>query len=476
MKLQTRTINIFFWLIIVASLCTTVFWFVYNPTSQLETHVPGMDKKEGLTSGKVMSVSIGENFKLFSEEGTMASESWLSFRTNTNSNIYSGSAEIISNWSDTIPNIKWKVELGEGHAAPVVKDGKVYLIDYIEEEKADALRCFSLTTGNELWRRWYKVPVKRNHGLSRTVPAIKDNYIVTIGPKCHVMCCDINSGNLIWTIDLVQDFGAKVPLWYTGQCPLIDGGEVVLAPSGSALMIGVDLKSGKVNWQTPNTNDWKMSHASIMPYMVGGQKFYFYTAIGGMGAVYAEGSKKGEIAGFTEEWNPNVIAPSPVLLPNNELLVTAGYGAGAARFKLTYTDHLNFELLEKYSAKEGLASEQQTPILLDNVLFTVHPKDAGGMRNQLACYSIDNLHEAIWTSGRTDRFGLGPYIVANGKIVLLNDNGELYIIEASTSEYKKLGQMPIINGHDAWGPLVLVNGLLLMRDANTMVCVDLKKI
>ena len=47
--------------------------------------------------------------------------------------------------------------------------GKVYLLDYNEEERADVLHCWDNITGEELWRRWYKVPVKRNHGMSRTI-------------------------------------------------------------------------------------------------------------------------------------------------------------------------------------------------------------------------------------------------------------------------------------------------------------------
>ena len=78
-------------------------------------------------------------------------------------------------------------------------------------------------------------------------------------------------------------------------------------------------------------------------------------------------------------------------------------------------------------------------------------------------------------SGKEDRFGLGPYMIADGKIILLNDNGELYLIKADVNKYERLAKHHIIVGHDAWGPLVLVDGFLLMRDSKTMVCVDLRE-
>ena len=64
---------------------------------------------------------------------------------------------------------------------------KVYLLDYDEEKKADALRCFSLENGIELWRRWYSIKVKRNHGMSRTIPAVTEKYVVKIKKGFNVI-------------------------------------------------------------------------------------------------------------------------------------------------------------------------------------------------------------------------------------------------------------------------------------------------
>jgi len=40
--------------------------------------------------------------------------------------------------------------------------------------------------------------------MSRTIPAVTENYVVTIGPKCHVMCVDAESGEFKWAIDLEE--------------------------------------------------------------------------------------------------------------------------------------------------------------------------------------------------------------------------------------------------------------------------------
>ena len=80
----------------------------------------------------------------------------------------------------------------------------------------------------------------------------------------------------------------------------------------------------------------------------------------------------------------------------------------------------------------------------------------------------------VWSSGETDRFGLGPYLMADGKILILNDDGILTLIRASTESYEILTRIKILDGVDAWAPMALVDGKLIARDSKTLVCVDLR--
>jgi outer membrane protein assembly factor BamB len=134
----------------------------------------------------------------------------------------------------------------------------------------------------ELWRRSYGLSIKRKHGMSRTVPAVTADYVLTIGPRCQVMCVKRETGDFLWGIDLVKEYQTEVPLWFTGQCPMIDNNKAILAPGGSALMIAVDCATGKVLWETPNPDKLKMSHSSIMPWTLNGKRMYVYSANGGV--------------------------------------------------------------------------------------------------------------------------------------------------------------------------------------------------
>jgi len=464
-----------FILLILIGIAVFVYWQIYDPVKGFAVSIPGLDNRPEVDLNAIENIAIGEKFTFYHEAASELSGKWTGFRGADHDNINKENIRLINSWGPDGPKIDWVVDLGEGHAAPVIYNGKVYILDYHEIKKADALRCFSLETGEEIWRRWYNVHIKRNHGMSRTVPAITEKFIVTIGPKGHVMCSNPENGNFLWGIDLVKDYNTEIPFWYTGQCPLIDNDVAVIAPGGRSLMIGVDCASGEVIWQTPNPDNWKMSHSSIMPMTFSGKKMYVYAAIGGIVGVSAEGSDLGKVLWKTNTFAPSVVAPSPVIMDDGKIFITAGYGAGSILFQVVKSGNsYEVNVLQKYKPKDGLAAEQQTPIYYNGFLFSILPKDAGTRRNQFVCCTPNDCQTILWTSGKTKRFGLGPYIVADHKFFILNDDATMTIARVNTSKFEFLDKAKIIEGQDAWGPLAIADGRLLMRDSKKLVCVDIK--
>lgn len=457
------------------ALMAIIWWIMSDPTKEFSVNTPGQDNRNSPGSAITENIKIGEVFTRFDRKKSDLTDKWPRFRGTDFDNMYKPDIELINQFNPDPPPVLWSVGLGEGHAGPAIYNGKVYILDYMEEEKADMLRCFSLQEGTELWRRGYSVHVKRNHGMSRTVPAVTEDFILTIGPRCHVMCVERESGDFLWGIDVEKEYESEIPLWYTGQCPLIDQGNAIIATGGKALLIAVDCKTGEKIWETPNPMKWKMSHSSVIPFEYMGQKMYVYSAVGGVCGISAEGKDAGKILWQTTAWNHSVVAPSPVCMPDGKIFITAGYGAGSMVLQLSKNDNqFTVQVVDEYKPNEGLACEQQTPIYYNKHLFGILPKDAGSLRNQFVCVHPDNCREIVWSSGKTKRFGLGPYIFADQKFYLLNDDGTLFIIDANTQEYIEYDHAKIIDGHDAWAPLAIADGYMILRDANTMVCINIK--
>jgi outer membrane protein assembly factor BamB len=257
---------------------------------------------------------------------------------------------------------------------------------------------------------------------------------------------------------------------------LIDNGIAVIAPGVKALMIGVDCSTGKVLWETPNPDSLRMSHGSIIPMTLYGKRMYVYNAVGGVCGVSAEGEDTGKLLWKTLDWSPATTAASPVYLGNNEIAVFGSYGAGGARLKINQ-GATGFEAVvtEQHKATEGIASDQQTPIITGDHIWSVMPENAGPLKKQLVCYNKSDLLKPVWSSGKENRYGrgLGPYIMSGNRMFLLDDDGTLYYFNIEDGKASLRQKMKIIDGIEVWGPIAIAGRYFLMRDARNLLCLDI---
>ena len=442
-------------------------WFVATPAPTLEKRLPGQEAGlERLSTAK--PAAPRNTGTLIPGSGTPSAleGSWPQFRGADRRGVVSVARGLARRWPEEGLRVLWSLEVGEGHAGAAIHRGRVFLLDYDREKQEDALRCLSLDDGEEIWRYTYTVKLKRNHGMSRTVPAVNDQFVVGLGPKCHVHCLDVATGRLIWKMDLVKECGTVVPPWYAGQCPLIDDGKVILAPGGSPLMMAVELSSGRILWRTPNPGDWGMTHSSVLPMDYRGRRQYVYCATRGVIGVAAE---DGRALWTKRDWKIALAnVPTPVAVGEDRLFLSGGYNSGCAMIRLTGEGD-GIETEELFRLKHTVfGSDQQTPILYKEHIYGVIP---GG---QMACLDLQGNRR--WVSGAVNRFGLGPYLVADGLLFALNDQkGTLQLVEATPDAWKPLAAVKVLEGHDAWAPMAIAAGRLILRDVSRLVCLEMQE-
>jgi outer membrane protein assembly factor BamB len=205
---------------------------------------------------------------------------------------------------------------------------------------------------------------------------------------------------------------------------------------------------------------------------------YVYNAVSGVVGVSAENEDRGKLLWSNKEWSPATTAASPLYLGNNEIAVFGSYGAGAARISISF-DGSNFsaKVKEQHKGTEGIASDQQTPIIIGDYIWSVMPENAGPLKKQLVCFKKSDLLKPEWSSGKENRFGrgLGPYIVSGNKMYLLDDDCNLYLFEIKNAGTTLLSSHKIMNGIEAWGPMAIAGKYLIMRDARNLICLNIGK-
>ncbi|GMQ80345.1 MAG: PQQ-like beta-propeller repeat protein [Planctomycetia bacterium] len=391
-----------------------------------------------------------------------AASDWPQFR-GANRDAISTETDLLRKWPAGGPKVLWTRPVCDGYAAAAILDGRVYANDYDRKASLWLVRCLSLDSGEELWQFSEKKRIRANHGITRTVPAVDEQHVFTLDPKCVLHCLDATSGKELWQKHLPSEYKTPIPPWYAGQCPLIEPDRVIVAPGGRAYLVALEKATGKVLWETANDEPTLMSHSSVMPAEIDGVRQYLHCNLKGVVGVGVDGKLLWKFP-----WKFNVSVPvSPLSIGDGRVFLTSCYEAETVMIRVTRKNG-SFTAEKVFSlGPGGWNSEVHTPILYQDHLFAVGKK----RRGQFTCLDLDG--QELWASKVRSGFGLGSYLLADGMFFLLEGNtGILRLIEASPDGYNELDHAQVLSGHDVWAPMALADGKLVLRDMAKMKCIE----
>ena len=182
-----------------------------------------------------------------------------------NRNSTSSQKGILRTWPASGTQVLWTVDAGKGFGGPVIKNGKVYLLDRTDQVE-DIMRCFDFSNGKELWRYSYPAPGTAMFPGSRSVPAVDDNYVYSCGHNGDLYCIDINTHKPVWNKNVWKDFGGdKLPIWAITQCPLIYKNLlIILSQAPDAGLVAYNKLTGGIVWKTPNLGNETYASPAIV--------------------------------------------------------------------------------------------------------------------------------------------------------------------------------------------------------------------
>jgi outer membrane protein assembly factor BamB len=390
---------------------------------------------------------------------------WPQFRGPLRDNI-SGETGLARKWPADGPKILWSIPVAQGYAGAAIVDGRVYHHDYDEAKREWCVNCRNLSDGKPVWQFREARVIRPNHAITRTVPAVDTEFVFSLDPKAVLHCLDAKTGKQLWRKSLVEDYGAMIPPWYNGQCPLMESDRLIIGTGGAAILVAIDKATGKDIWRTPNPGKLLMSHVSVMPATLSGVKQYLYgTLKGPLGVSAADGKLLWE---YSRKFNV-AVAPSPIAVDQERVFMTGSYDAGSVMVRIKKTGS-TWDAASIFDMKNNeWNSEVHTPIVYKGLMFAVGKK----RRGLFTCLSFDG--KEVWTSEGKASFGLGGYMLADGMFfVMEGDTGKLHMIEASTTGYNELGSAQVLSGQEVWGPMALSGGKMVLRDLSKMICIDLR--
>jgi outer membrane protein assembly factor BamB len=363
------------------------------------------------------------------------------------------STEQVEPWASGGPKKLWTAKVGTGFSAISVADGRAYTMGFGGGQ--DHVVCLDAATGKELWRHSYASQLKPNmyDGGPGATPAVADGRVFTLGKMGDACALDAATGAVVWQKNLADETDIGRPTWSFAGSPLVTGGLVLynLAAHG----VAVDAGTGSLRWKSP---DAPTGYATPVPFERAGRTF---AALFTGREIVAVEPATGTVA-WRLPWRTSysVNAADPVML-EDRMLVTSGYGKGAALFDIAATP------LRAVWETKALRSQFTPPVVADGFAYGIDG-DAPG-RGPLVCMDLKD-GSVKW---KEPNVGTGGVIIAGDRLVVLTSRGELILAERSPEKFKPLARAQILGG-TCWTVPTLANGRLYARNSlGQTVCVEL---
>ncbi|HSK75368.1 MAG TPA: PQQ-binding-like beta-propeller repeat protein [Thermoanaerobaculia bacterium] len=357
-------------------------------------------------------------------------------------------------WPEGGPRVVWKRAIGEGYSGVSVASGRLYTQD--SDEKTEFVLCLDAATGKEIWRVPIGEKLVDNMGSGpRGTPTVDGGTIYALGSMGRLVALKAVDGGTVWTVELVQAFGAKRPTWGYSGSPLIDGDLLVLEVGGTEKrgVVAFEKETGKVRWAA---REGDPAYSTPVLMTIGGIKQYVTTRRAGPEIVSLRSDG-------TLHWTypgPPTVVTSPLFIPPDKVYVSAGDDAGALLLRIKTEG--GQATAEKVWETRGMKNHFNHAVLVGEHLY-------GFDNATFKCISVATGEPAWAQRG----LGKGSLLAtADGLLIVLSDRGKLLLVEAAPESYKELASFQAMEGK-SWTSPTLANGKVYLRDEDEMIALDL---
>lgn len=260
---------------------------------------------------------------LFSAISSSNSADWPRF-LGPNGNGISTETGLANEWPEQGPKQLWSFAMGEGFGSPAVLDGKVYVLDRVNEQQ-DVIRCFNLDSGEELWSSGYEAPGRLSYNGSRSIPSVDDKHVYSVGPFGDVYCFSLETHKPVWNVNLPKTFGGNPPNWGFAHSPVLHGDNLLVTPmSETTGVVALNKNAGEVVWKSPAIGGEAYT-TPVIATIDGVEQILFLT----QKQLSGINPKTGELFWTWEGYQCKIPIPSPTPIGEDKLFLTGGYGAGS---------------------------------------------------------------------------------------------------------------------------------------------------
>ena len=383
---------------------------------------------------------------------------------------------LLKSWPSAGPKLLYSLkdvkDIGTGYGTPAVVGDVMYILgaDGAKQDAKEFVTCLNVKDGKRVWQQpLTTTPGKFNDGWGggpRSTPTVDGDRLYVLGATGDLVCLKTDKGSVVWTKNLVSDFGGKIPTWGYSESVLIDGDQLVCTPGNKNCVVALDKATGKTIWECKELSDGA-GYSSIVIAEIGGVKQYVQQTMSSALGVHAKDGKLLWKAGGIKR--AVAVIPTPVLA-DNYAFFTAGYNAGCECFKLE-KDGDGTKATVVYTKNATVVNQHGGVIRIGEHVYG--HSDSNGW----VCFDYKKGEE-VW---KNKGVGKGSVSAANGMLYCYSEsNGTLALVKATPEKYEEISKFKIPatsklrpSSGKVWAHPTIAGGKLFLRDYELLFVYDI---
>lgn len=407
---------------------------------------------------------------------------------------------IQTRWPAAGPPLVWQVALGTGYCMPTIAAGRLYQFD--RQGDRERLRCLDRRSGKLLWKFEYESDFEDLYGYDngpRCSPLVDGDRVYLFGAQGMLHCLAAADGKEIWKIDTAKQFGVIQNFFGVGSTPVVEGELLIAQIGGSPLesrsapptrldlvegngsgIVAFDKMTGQVKYKI---TDELAGYATPKLATIDGRRWCFVFARGGLVGFEPKSGK----VDFHFPWRAPILesvnASDPVVV-GDRVLVSETYGPGAVLLKVQPGKAEVVWSDEKQRRDKVLQTHWNTPVYHEGYVYASSGRNTDNA--ELRCVEFET-GKVMWSQPDLTRSSL---LYVDGHFVCLSEDGTLRLLRANPKKYDPVAEVVLVDEkstepepfgfgksrllkYPAWAAPIVSHGLLYVRGANRLVCLEL---
>jgi outer membrane protein assembly factor BamB len=352
-------------------------------------------------------------------------------------------------WPDAL-RLKWKVDVGEGYATPIVVGKIVYA--FTRRNGQEGITAVDVETGAAVWRTEYPIAYEayegaEDHGAGpKATPLFHDGKLYTLGISGTISAFDAFSGMLVWQ----KAAPSSQPYLGTGASPVADRDLVIVEDDGYHALTAFDANTGRVRWTVKNEFTFS---SPIVVDLHGTRQVIALAQQSILGISVADGAVLWE-----QPWkSPHVQAITPVLY--RETLIVSGHHRGVMALRpIRRGDTWAVEVA--WETKEA-SMFLSNPVIIGNTLFGLSHLNSGQY------FALDaSTGQVLWLD-RPRRATNSALVKADDLLFVLNDDAELIVARSSRTGFEPLTRYSVASSA-TWAQPAISGTRIFVKDVSSL--------